>query len=188
MKTKELKRKLKVYLRLENICEVALLAIVLSVLAWGLALEQDYISLGTAAVIFLAMVVVAAAVLLLKKFSDVQASNLMDRLDRREAWEESRDLSNLSKVELESDFRRYFGNSTVPQTVRTRMIERLPLLCEGDSVEDAVEEWLYRSGLPHIKQGGLTWFSDDGKTWKAAEPEVLKGEVIIFERVVREDA
>lgn len=187
MKTTELKRKMDAYLKLDGVCDVGLLVAALCTMTCMMALEQDRISMMATLAIFAATLVVVAALFLLKKVAYVQITTLSSRLTRREAWEENRNLFHLTTAELESDFRRYFGCASMPETTRGRMIDRLPLLGDDDSVNDAVDEWLYQSQFPHIRCEGVAWFSDDGKTWKAAEPEVLKGEVIIFERVVRED-
>lgn len=62
------------------------------------------------------------------------------------------------------------------------MLDRIELL-EGESLDEAVEHWLYTTKRPYIRKGGKFFFADNN-VWKSIDAEVLKGEAIVFERVV----
>lgn len=178
----ELMKKLENYQRLDAACDLALmLLVVCGIIACG-NMEQGRITVPTCLILMAGIMVVAGIILLVKRIVWTQETVLANRIARREHWEESRDLNNMTRDELLLDFRRYFGGE-IPATVRSgRMLDRIELL-DGETVSDAVEHWLHISKRPYICKEGEYFFAENN-VWKGIDAEILKGEVIVFERVV----
>lgn len=178
----ELMRKLNNYQHLDAICDLALLVLVICSITVCGGLEQGMIAIPTCLAFLAGVVVAAGIILLVKRVAWTQETTLANRIARRERWEESRTLDSMTKDELHLDFHRYFSGK-IPATVRSgRMLDRITLL-EGETVDDAVESWLYTSRRPYICKEGKYFFADHN-VWKSIDAELLKGEVIVFERVV----
>jgi hypothetical protein len=173
---RELYRKVEMYHRLSVMCDVALMLLVLLIGITALGIESGDIT-WKFFVITAGLIAVAGMVLLVKRIAWVQQKSAADRLARREAWEQGRDICCATPLdELKRDFRRYFGGK-LPETTRSgRMLDHIKLE-DGEPVDQAVKHWLFMSGYPHI---GL-WYCEDGE-WKFADGEELNGEVIVFER------
>lgn len=178
----KLMKKLENYQRLDAACDLALVVLVICGITICGGLEQGMMTIPTSLMLLAGVVIAAAIVLLVKRISWTQETTLANRIARRERWEESRDLDGLTEDELILDFHRYFSGE-IPETVRSgRMLDRIELL-EGESLDEAVEHWLYTTERPYIRKGGKFFFADNN-VWKSIDAEVLKGEAIIFERVV----
>lgn len=178
----KLMKKLENYQRLDAACDLALVVLVICGITVCGGLEQGRITISTSLMLLAGVVIAAAIVLLVKRISWTQETTLANRIARRERWEESRDLDGLTEDELILDFHRYFSGE-IPEAVRSgRMLDRIELL-EGESLDEAVEHWLYTTKRPYIRKGGKFFFADNN-VWKSIDAEVLKGEAIVFERVV----
>lgn len=179
---KELMKKLENYQRLDAACDLALVVLVICGITVCGGLEQGMMAIPTCLMLLAGVMVAAAIILLVKRIAWTQETTLANRIARRERWEESRDLDGLTEEELLLDFHRYFSGE-IPETVRSgRMLDRIELL-EGESLNEAVEHWLYTTKRPYIRKEGKFFFADNN-VWKSIDAEVLKGEAIVFERVV----
>lgn len=178
----KLMKKLENYKRLDAACDLALVVLVICGITVCGGLEQGMITIPTSLMLLAGVVIAAAIILLVKRISWTQETTLANRIARRERWEESRDLGGMTEDELILDFHRYFSGE-IPETVRSgRMLDRIELL-EGESMNETVEHWLYNTGRPYICKEGKYFYADHN-VWKGIDGEVLKGEVIVFERVV----
>ena len=178
----KLMKKLENYQRLDAACDLALVVLVICGITVCGGLEQGMMTIPTSLMLLAGVVIAAAIVLLVKRIAWTQETTLANRIARRERWEESRDLDGMTADELILDFHRYFSGE-IPETVRSgRMLDRIELL-EGESLDETVEHWLYDTGRPYICKEGKDFYADHN-VWKSIDAEVLKGEAIVFERVV----
>lgn len=169
------------------ICDLLLFLLILSGIALTATAEQRDLSWKPILIGALTFFAAVGIILAAKQVLFSREKALVKRAIRRERWEASRNLYAMTDEELSYDFERYFEGKT-PSTIRSgRMLDRMLLLEESDSVDQAVETWLASTAYPHIKRDGEYWFAEDGRNWKAIEAATLKGEVIVFERVVAEE-
>lgn len=180
----KLMKKLENYQRLDSACDLALIVLVICGIIVCGSMEQGAITIPTCLILMAGIMSAAGIVLLVKRIVWTQETVLANRIARRERWEDSRDLEGMTEDELILDFHRYFSGE-IPETVRSgRMLDRIELL-EGESVDEAVEQWLYTTKRPYIRRGGQFFFADNN-VWKSIDAEELKGEVIVFEKVVED--